>query len=128
MSRFGTDLQFFYQNNGSNFVAGTLFQLFHGQMPSYPFPEYRVSDKTTLRNLNGDAYTYQNYNKVGYSFSWNLLDETSTNGLRLMLDSNPIIAVFSAGVPFGTFIVDGEPTIQESQFEMYDINFNLVER
>jgi hypothetical protein len=128
MSRFNHEIDFFYQNNGSNFFAGTQLHLEYGQMPNYPFPEYRVNDKVTLRNLNGDAYTYQNYNKVGYTFSWSLLDESAAVGVKAMLDANPIISIFSNAVNIGTFIVDGEPQIQESQFELYDINFNLIER
>lgn len=127
MSRFDGTILITYQNNGSNWFAGTQISLTGGAMPQYPFEEYRVNDKTTYRNLNGDAVTFQNYNKVGYRFKWTYLDESSTGTLRKMIDANPYISVASNGTYFGTFLVDGTPNIRESQFEMYDIELNLLE-
>lgn len=127
MSRFGTDMDFFYQNNGSNFFAGTVVNLTAGQMPQYPFEEYRVTDKVALRNLNGDCYTYQNYNKAGYRLKWTYMDESKAIELRNMFDSNPYMSIFSNGTNFGTFVLNGDPSISESQFELYDIDMDIQE-
>lgn len=130
MSRFLTDMDFFYQTNGSNWFAGTTIHCDISQMPQYPFEEFRISDKQTYRNLNGDAYSYQNYNKAGYRLRWSYLDEAKANEFRLMFDSSPYIAfsgnVGTSGI-FGTFILTGEPKITEVQFELYDIDFTLEE-
>lgn len=127
MSRFGNSADIFYQTNGSNWFAGTGITFDQSQMPQYPFEEYRVTDKQTYRNMNGDAYTYQNYNKAGYRFKWSYLDEAKANEIRLMIDSNPYIAFASDGTIWGTFIFAGDPSITEVQFELYDIEFNLEE-
>lgn len=127
MSRFSDEVDITYQNNGSNWFAGTQIVLTGGAMPQYPFEEYRVNDRVTYRNRNGDAYSYQNYNKVGYRLKWTYLDETTTNSIRRMIDANPYISVASNGTYFGTFFVDGTPSIRESQFEMYDIELNILE-
>ncbi len=126
MSRFGSTGEFFYEQQG-NWLAGTTFYLDQGQMPEYPFEEYRVTDNTILRNLNGDAYTFQNYSKRGYKFKWTLLDENTTGSIRDMVDANPKIAFFSDPVWFGTFILAEKPTFTEVQFELYDVELNLVE-
>ncbi len=129
MSRFTNEMDFFYQNNGSNFFAGTQIHCNVSQMPQYPFEEFRVSDKQTYRNLNGDAYTYQNYTKAGYRLRWSYLDEAKANEFRLMFDSNPYM-VFSGNTAsghFGTCMIVGEPKITEVQFELYDIDFTVEE-
>lgn len=127
MSRFGTDMDFFYQNNGSNFFAGTVLNLTAGQMPQYPFEEYRLSDKVFLRNLNGDLVTFQNYNKAGYKLKWTYLDESKAIEMRNMIDSSPYMSIFSNGTNFGTFVLNGAPTFSEVQFELYDIDIEIQE-
>ncbi len=97
MSRFLDDMDFFYQTNGSNWFAGTQIHCDISQMPQYPFEEFRISDKQTYRNLNGEAYTYQNYNKAGYRLRWSYLDEAKANEFRLMLDANPYITFTGSG-------------------------------
>lgn len=125
MSRFSDYIEFTYQTNGSDFSSGTIVRCEAGQMPQYPFEEFRISDKQTYRNLDGVAYTFQNYNKVGYRLNWTYLDESKANQLRLMIDANPYIVFSSNGTLYGTFIFSGEPSLNEVQFEMYDINFEL---
>lgn len=127
MSRFDSTMDIFYQTNGSNWGAATQINFDASQMPQYPFQEFRISDKVTLRNLNGDAWTFQNYNKAGYRFRWTYLDETKANQIRLMFDANPYIAVFSGTTFFGTCILRGDPTITETQFELYDVEMEIQE-
>lgn len=129
MSRFNFEGDFFYQTNGSNWFVGTNIHLLQGQMPEYPFEEYRITDRQTLRNLNGDAVVYQNYNKAGYRFRWNYLDESKVEELKRMFDSNPYIAFFSNGVnTFGTLVMNGDPSISEVQFELYNVEIDLQEK
>lgn len=127
MSRFGTDMDFIYQTNGSNWFVGTFVNLTAGQMPQYPLEEYRITDSITLRNMSGVACTYQNYSKAGYKFKWTYLDEAKVNELRTMFNLNPYMTIFSNSVNFGTFIMNGQPTINETQFELYDVTLDLQE-
>lgn len=127
MSRFGVDGTFYYDQSGTLGGSGTTVVLSQSQMPLYPFKEFRINDKTELRNLNGDLFSYQNYSKAGYVFQWSTLDETCTGSLRRMFDANPALKFTSNGTMFGTFRVVGSPDITESQFELYDIELTIEE-
>jgi hypothetical protein len=128
MARFGTDGYFSYTNDPTTFVGGTTFALDASQMPEYPFEEYRITDKTTVRNLNGDAYTYQNYAKNGYLFRWSLLDEAKVNDIKRMVAANPILIWSTNGTIWGTYLINGNPKFEEVQFEMYTVELDLQER
>jgi hypothetical protein len=128
MSRFGTDLQFNYTQDGLNWLAGTGIQFDASQMPQYPMEESRQSDRRVLRNLNGDAYVYQNYTKQTLNFRWTYLAEAKVNEMRNMFNANWPMIFLTNGTIYGTFILDGDPQISETQFEMYDVSFKIQEQ
>lgn len=128
MSRFGTDLQFVYTQDGASWLAGTAVYLYPSQMPQYPMEESFESDRKVLRNLNGDAYVYQNYTKQTLTFRWTYLDESKTNEIRWMTNANWPIIWLTNGITYGTYVLDGAPSISETQFEMYDITMKLQEQ
>lgn len=127
MSRFGATGTFYY-SAGTIGAGGTTINLSQSQMPQYPFEEYRISDKVEYRSIGGDHFSYQNYNKAGYVFRWLMLDEAATGSLRNMCTANPLVTFSSNGTLFGTFALKDEPTITETQFELYDVEINLEEK
>jgi hypothetical protein len=44
-----------------------------------------------------------------------------------MFDSNWPFVFLTNGTTYGTYILDGDPQIAETQFEMYDIEMNAQE-
>jgi hypothetical protein len=129
MSRFGTDGTFYYDPAGTlGTSGGTTVLLSQSQMPQYPFEEFRISDKTSYRDLAGNLTSFNNYIKVGYVFRWSQLDEAMAGTLRRMFDANPAINFKSGGTNFGTFFLKDFPTITESQFELYDIELEIEEK
>lgn len=127
MSRFGATGAFYY-SAGTIGAGGTTITLTQSQMPQYPFSEYTITDKVDLRNMNGECYTYHNYTKTGYTFRWLMLDEPMTGSLRNMFTANPVLTFSSNGTLFGTFFIKGQPSITETQFELYDIEMNVEEK
>lgn len=128
-SRFGNSGFFLYEPAGTVTVGnGTFVFLDQSQMPQYPFEEYRISDVTSKRNLNGQLFTYRNYNKQGFVFRWDYLDDACAGELRNMFDANPTFVFSGDGVTyFGTFRLAEQPSITESQYLLFDIEMRAEE-
>lgn len=128
MARFGNDGTFVYDPYGTvGASGGTTIVLSAGQMPQYPFAEGRITDKISVRNMGGQLWTYKNFNKAWYGFRWTYLDESKANELKLMFDANPALTWRTNGTTWGTFVVQGDPSISEIQHELYDIEMVIEE-
>jgi hypothetical protein len=86
-----------------------------------------VTDKVNVRNMGGQLWSYKNYSKAQYGFSWAYLDESKANELRVMFNANPAITWNTNGTNWGTFFLTEQPTINEVQHELYDIQMTIEE-
>lgn len=129
MSRFGNTGTFYYDPYGTvGASGGTNVYLDAGQMPQYPFDETMITDTTKVRNMGGQLFTYRNYSKAQYTFRWTYLDESKTNELRNMFNTNPAIVWRTNGQNWGTFALSDTPVISEVQHELYDVEMTIEER
>jgi hypothetical protein len=128
MSRFGNHGTFYYDPYGTiGPTGGTFLYLNAGQMPQYPFVEQKITDKLTLRNLGGRAFSYKNYAKQRYTFRWTFLDESKANEFRNMFNAAPALSWNTGGAVWGTFFIEGDPVMSEVQHELFDLEMTLEE-
>ena len=81
MSRFGSTGTFIYAP-GDTLTSGTEIGLDSQDMPNYPVETFVETDRESFRTLSGKYFAYQNWQKIGYEFSWSLISETKRNEFR----------------------------------------------
>lgn len=128
LSRFGNTATFYYCPNGTFIGSGTYIYLTKDNMPQFPFTSFNINDRNSFRSKNGLMYSYQNYSKNGYEMNFSLMSGTYRDKFRRMYNSNPIFTFNTNNTSWGTFFFEEEISDELVAFDLYDINFKIVER